>query len=108
MLARRNLRGGRPARGGPYAHGIRFTLTDDDRVEIDAPRDALTSDVLAGLKNHKGELLAILRRDPEAPAIDPPDATQVWQAALDRLEGDSLFPPDVMEGLRAADPRRSG
>jgi hypothetical protein len=54
------------------------------------------------MKAHKGELLAILRRDPEAPTIDLTDATSVWHAALDRLEGDPRFSTDVMEALRAA------
>ena len=73
-----------------------------DRLRY-SPRSAMTPDLADRVKAHKGELLAILRRDPEAPSIDLTDATQVWQAALDRLEGDPLFPPDLMEGLRAAD-----
>ena len=52
---------------------------------------------------HKGDLLASLRPKADAPAIDLTDATAVWQTALDRLDGDPLFPPDVMEALRAAD-----
>ncbi len=39
----------------------------------------------------------------ESPVIDLADATAVWQAALDRLDGDPLFPPDVMEALRASE-----
>jgi len=39
----------------------------------------------------------------ESPAIDVTNAMAVWQAALDQLEGDPLFPPDVMDALRAAD-----
>ena len=83
--------------------GIRFEA-HGDRLRY-SPRSAVTPDLADRMKAHKGELLAILRRDPEAPAIDLTDATQVWQAALDRLEGDPLFPPDVMKGLRAADAR---
>ena len=30
------------------------------------------------------------------------DATAVWQAALDRLEGDPLFSSDIMKALREA------
>ena len=30
------------------------------------------------------------------------DATTVWQAALDRLEGDPRFPPNIMTALREA------
>ena len=75
-----------------------------DRLKY-LPRSAVTPDLAERMKAHKGELLAILRRDREAPAIDLTDATRVWQAAPDRLEGDPLFPLDVMEGLRAADAR---
>lgn len=83
--------------------GIRIEA-HGDRLKY-SPRSAVTPDLADRMKAHKGELLAILRHDPEAPAIDLTDATQVWQAALARLEGDPLFPPDVMEGLRAADAR---
>ena len=83
--------------------GIRIEV-HGDRLRY-SPRSAVTPDLADRMKDHKGELLAILRRDPDAPAIDLTDATQVWQAALDRLESDPLFPPDVMEGLRAADAR---
>jgi len=75
-----------------------------DRLRY-SPRSAVTPDLADRMKAHKGELLAILRRYPEAPAIDLTDAMAVWQAALDQLDGDPLFPPDVMEGLRAADAR---
>ena len=70
-----------------------------------SPRSAVTPEIADRMRAYKGELLAILRRDPEAPAIDLTDATQVWQAALDRLKGNPLFPHDVMEELRAADAR---
>ena len=30
------------------------------------------------------------------------DAMTVWQAALDRLEGDPRFPPDIITALREA------
>ena len=75
-----------------------------DRLRY-SPRSAVTPDLADRMKAHKGELLAILRRGPEAPTIGLPDATAVWQTALDRLEGDPLFPPGVMEALRAADAR---
>ncbi len=83
--------------------GIRIEA-HGDRLRY-SPRSAVTPNLTNRMKAHKGELLAILRRDPEAPAIDLTNATQVWQAALDRLEGDPLFPPDVIEGLQAADAR---
>lgn len=70
-----------------------------DRLRY-SPRSAVTPDLADRMKAHKGELLAISRRDPDAPAIDLTNATAVWQAALDRLEGDPLFPSDVMDVLR--------
>ena len=83
--------------------GIRIEA-HGDRLRY-SPRSAVTPDLAQRLKAHKSELLSILRRDPDATVIDLTNATAVWQAALDRLEGDPLFPPDVMEGLRAADAR---
>ena len=83
--------------------GIRIEA-HGDRLRY-SPRSAVTQDLTRRMKAHKGELLAMLRRDPDAPAIDMNDAAAVWQAALDRLEGDPLFLPDAMEALRAADAR---
>ena len=73
--------------------GIRLEA-HGDRLRY-SPRSAVTPNLANRMKAHKGELLAILRRDPDAPAIDLTNATAVWQAALGRLEGDPLFPPDV-------------
>ena len=81
--------------------GIRIEA-HGDRLRY-SPRSAVTPDLARRMKAHKGELLAILRPEADAPTIDLTDAMAVWQAALDRLEGDPLFPPDVMEALRAAD-----
>ena len=60
--------------------GIRIEA-HGDRLRY-SPRSAVTPDLAARMKAHKGELLAILRRDTEAPTIDLPDA---------------LFPPDDPE-----------
>ena len=87
------------------AHGIRLALTDGGGLEIDVPQDSLTPDLLDRLKAHKGELVAMLLYAPEVDPINQGDAAAVWQAALDSLEGDPLFPPDVMKGLRAAEVR---
>ena len=40
-----------------------------------------------------------------SPELDLTDATAVWQAALDRLEGDPFFPAEVIEAMRSADVR---
>ncbi len=41
-------------------------------------------------------------RDAFSSRADLTDANAIWQAALDCLEGDPLFPPDEMKALRAA------
>jgi len=52
------------------AHGVRLALADGGGLGIDAPQVALTPDLLARLKGHKGELLAMLRPVPDvAPAL---------------------------------------
>ena len=57
------------------AHGVRLVLTGNDNLMIDAPRNALTPDLLERLKAHKAELLALLRPMPDvAPA--PPVAAR--------------------------------
>ena len=53
------------------AHGIRLALADGDEVTVDAPRGALTPDLLARLKEHKGDLLAMLRPASEVAPITP-------------------------------------
>ena len=55
------------------AHGIRLLLAGDGGLTIDAPRDALTPDLLDRLKAHKADVLAMLRPAPEAaPALPAP------------------------------------
>ena len=49
--------------------GIRIEA-HGDRLRY-SPRSAVTPDLADRMKAHKGELLAILRRDPEAPAVAP-------------------------------------
>lgn len=61
------------------------------------PRSAVTTDLAQRMKARKGELLAILRHDTEAPAIDLTDAMAVWQAALDRLETPSRYAEGVVD-----------
>jgi hypothetical protein len=50
-------------------HGVRLTLTVDDRLEIEAPQDALTPELLMRLKTHKSELIACIERLEERAAI---------------------------------------
>lgn len=83
-----------------HAHDIRLLEAEGGGLEIDAPQDTLTPDLLVRLKAHKSDLLAILRRDPKAHAINLTDAEAVWHAALDRLHGDPRFTPEVLAALR--------
>lgn len=53
------------------AHGIRLLLSDDGGLTIDAPQDALAPELLARLKAHKAELLAMLQPPPDAAAALP-------------------------------------
>src|SRR5262249_44641314 len=80
--------------------GIRLEV-DGDRLRYH-PRSAVTPALAERLKAHKNELLAILRPGARASSSGLHDATLIWQAVLAELEGDPLFPPNVMEALRAA------
>jgi hypothetical protein len=71
-----------------------------DQLDIDAPRGALTPDLLARLQAHKPDLLDLLR-NPQ-PHATAGNAGEIWQAALEQLNGDPLFPPDLLAQLRAA------
>lgn len=51
------------------AQGVRLALADGGGLGIDAPQDALTPELLARLKSHKGELLRLLVA---APGAAPP------------------------------------
>jgi hypothetical protein len=53
------------------AHGIRLALGDSGGLEIDAPQETLTPDLLARLKAHKADLLAMLRPAPESAPARP-------------------------------------
>ena len=48
------------------SHGIRLSLVGDRELTIDAPKAALTPDLVGRLKAHKSELLSILTADPVA------------------------------------------
>ncbi len=67
------------------------------------PQELVTPELLKQLREHKTELLAILRRNQNAPKTDITDPMPIWQTALDRLEGDPLFPANMLDTLRAAD-----
>lgn len=85
------------------AQGVYLHPDGDGGLAINAPRGVLTPGMVDRLKARKAELLAVLRSEVDDARVDPTDATATWQAALDRLEGDPDFPPDLMGALRAAD-----
>ena len=58
-----------------------------------SPRSAVTPDLAGRLKTHKAELLAILQSKP---------TPNTSANNKNHLEGERLFPPDLMEALRAA------
>ena len=51
------------------AHGVRLLPANDGGLTIDAPQDALAPELLARLKAHKAELLALLQPTPDAAPI---------------------------------------
>ncbi len=53
------------------AHGVRLFPADDGGLTIEAPHDALAPHLLARLKAHKADLLAILRPTPDTAATLP-------------------------------------
>lgn len=48
------------------ARGVRLAVADAGGLEIDAPEDALTPDLLDRLKAHKADVLAMLQPAPDA------------------------------------------
>jgi hypothetical protein len=80
--------------------GVRLEA-DGDRLRY-FPRSALTPDLLGRLKARKADVVALLHFIPIRKAAD------AWSAALDALEGDPDFPPDVLESLRSGEARWSG
>lgn len=86
------------------AVGVRRVIPEGDNLRL-IPTVVIPAALLARVKAHKADLLAMLRPAPEVARVDLRDAKQVWQAALDRLEGDPLFSADLMGVLRSADAR---
>ena len=80
--------------------GVRLEATGE-RLRY-SPKDALTPDLLESLRSHKFELLAMLREQTEQSSINLTDANVLWQAALNELEGDELFPAELLQSLRSA------
>lgn len=62
------------------------------------PQSAVTANLKAQLVALKPDVLAHLR----AEARPPSDPNALWQAALDALEGDPDFPPELIEAARHA------
>ena len=74
------------------ALGIKLAPVQGGGLTIDAPRGVLTPNLRDRLTANKETLRSLLLCL---------DADTVWQRTLDRLEGDLLFPPEVMQALRA-------
>jgi len=86
--------------------GIRLEA-DGNQLRF-SPRSAVTPDLADRLRAHKTELLAILRPEADAPSVDHNQAAAVWQAAVDRLDGDTPLQAEILEGLRSASARWVG
>lgn len=72
------------------------------RVTYDAPARALTSDLLAEMRRHKGELLDLLAQDdparaPEPPAVEVPRSWIDGFERLARMSCPSTYPPTAWE-----------
>ncbi len=74
------------------AHGIRLLAAGDGGLTIDAPRDAITPALVGRLREHKNELLALLRpareaaAGPDTTAATPPTAVITTRAlAAERI-----------------------
>jgi len=74
---------------------------DGDRLRFH-PKHKVTGDLLQRLREHKAELLAMLRQSDAQPLGDP---RAIWLAAVELLDGDPLFPPELLEAMRTADVR---
>jgi len=59
-------------------HGIKLAVKGDG-LDIDAPKDALTPDVMAFMKGHKAEIIEALRL-PLAALLELPDGRRFWLA----------------------------
>jgi hypothetical protein len=79
---------------GLAACGVRLT-PQGDHLAVRGPRDVLTPDLLAMLRRHKADLMAILRQPaapvaPESPTagqagVDPPPAERTIGSRLERF-----------------------
>lgn len=72
------------------SHGIRLLPDGDGRLTIDAPQDALTPDVLARLKAHKADLLAMLRPAPDLTPVNQSDAAAAPRGSADAPGGPGI------------------
>lgn len=102
------------------AAGIRLSVTTAGDLAIDAPREALTADLLRRLKAHKAELLALFQGNGSAVAadddeIEPPDACrtcgslELWESIAGNWHCQHCEPATKAKRLRRAAARsRSG
>jgi hypothetical protein len=77
------------------AHGANF-MADDGQLDIDAPDELLTDDLLAALRERKAELLELLTRDSD-------ENPEMHDSAL----FDVVVEVDFYDGRRIRIPQRS-
>ena len=85
------------------ARDIRLLPVGDHSLTIDAPQHVLIPDLIHRIKSHKNEMRTIFDQEAATKNADLTDTAAVWQATLDRLDGDPLFPSELMELLMSAD-----
>lgn len=90
------------------AHGVRLALTDGGGLTIDAPQEALTSDLLDRLKAHKAEVLAKLRAAPEPMPIGPEAATPKGTPPETTPTQPKAIPPETTPTQPAAATTKAG
>jgi hypothetical protein len=89
------------------AQRIRLLPAGGGGLTINAPKGALTPDLLGRLTAHKAEILAILGPKADAHAVAPSNSEAVSQAAADRVDGDPRSPSDGTEAVLAPDRQRA-
>lgn len=80
------------------ARDIRLAVDcDDGNIRMNGAKGAITPEVVEAVKTHKPLLLQLLRQ-----AQRDASAQSVWNAALERLQGDPDFPAELLADCRKA------
>lgn len=83
--------------------GIQLSPIKWGDLKISSPGGVLDADLISRIKDHKSEILALLNDN--SANRRPQNAQDVWQSAIDNLDGDPDFPAEITEALRSASVR---